>query len=229
MIKDNSVIFKGRKDRIIILLDEKADFDKIKEALSSKITDAKSFFGNAKTAVTFKGRKLNEIEENELLQIISEGSSLDVNISTGDDGENVVSDDIKDDEDIKNGEDVGEEPVFTISATDNMTNFHNGSLRSGQAIQYAGSVVLIGDVNPGAEIIAEGNIIVMGSIKGLVHAGCSGNTECYVFALNMQPTQLRISDVITYIPPEMAKKDRNKINPVLAYVQDGQIYIEPIG
>lgn len=223
MIKDHSVIFKGRKDGIIILLDEEAGFETIKEALKAKIVDAQNFFGSSKTSVSFKGRKLDENEENELLKIISEGSSLDINFSTVEDGEYTMSDKIAE------TKATDSENISTISATDNMTNFHNGSLRSGQTIQYAGSVVLIGDVNPGAEIVAEGNIVVMGTIKGLVHAGCSGNAACYVSALNMQPTQLRIADVITYIPPEMAKENKNKINPVYAYIQAGQIYIEPIG
>lgn len=226
MANDNIVVFKGRKDGIIVVLNETADFDDIKAALRLKMTDAQDFFGDAKTQISFDGRILEENEERELLEIIRDGSSLDINFAASEDDTNSMENIFTKDTEKEKPD---AEPVPVAYAADTMTKFHNGSLRSGQAIQYAGSVVLIGDVNPGAEIVAEGNIIVMGTIKGLVHAGCAGNTGCYVSALNMQPTQLRISDVITYMPPELVKENKKKINPVYAYVQDGQIYIEPLG
>jgi len=86
--------------------------------------------------------------------------------------------------------------------------------------------VVLGDANPGSEIIASGNIIVMGALKGLVHAGCTGDVYSYVCALRLAPTQLRICDIITYIPEE--KKNKNKNTPSYAYIQEGVIYIAPL-
>ena len=82
----------------------------------------------------------------------------------------------------------------------NLTKFHRGSLRNGQKIEFDGSVVVVGDVNPGAEIKATGNIIILGQLKGMAHAGCKGMTDAFVTAVYMAPVQLRIADIITRFP-----------------------------
>ena len=224
MEKNNSVIFKGRRDGITILLDETLPFSEIREALAMKMRDAQKFFGSATSSVTFKGRELSEAEENALLDIIVKSSNLNIAFAQNAAGKTMMSAGAPKVADVP-----AVESAARISQTDNMTHFHKGSLRSGQSIRYAGSVVLMGDVNPGAEIVAEGNIVVLGTVKGLVHAGCGGNRACYVSAFDMQPTQLRIADLITYVPKEMlTKRGRAKTIPVYAYSNDGQIYIETL-
>ena len=223
MEKNNSVIFKGRRDGITILLDEVLPFDEIRDALAMKMRDAQKFFGTATSSVTFKGRELSEAEENALLDIIVKSSNLSITFARNAAGQTMMSA-----TEPKRQEEIPE-VVPQLSPTEHMTHFHKGALRSGQSIHYAGSVVLMGDVNPGAEIVAEGNIIVLGAVKGLVHAGCSGNRECYVSSFVMQPTQLRIADLITYVPKEMLKpRGRAKTVPVQAYIHNGQIFIEAL-
>jgi len=80
---------------------------------------------------------------------------------------------------------------------DNPTNCHliKGKLRSGQTVKHPGLVVIIGDVNPGAEILAGGDIIVWGKLQGVAHAGAFGDTTAVVCALEMVPTFVRIADV----------------------------------
>lgn len=75
------------------------------------------------------------------------------------------------------------------------------TLRSGCDIQHKGSVVILGDVNPGSSVIAEGDIIVWGRLRGMAHAGSGGNARCLIMALQMEPTQLRIADAVAR-PPE---------------------------
>jgi len=75
--------------------------------------------------------------------------------------------------------------------------FMDRTLRSGTRIEFAGHVVVLGDVNPGAEILAEGNIIVWGRLRGMVHAGSKGDREAVVCALDFSPMQLRIADEAT--------------------------------
>jgi len=106
--------------------------------------------------------------------------------------------------------------------------FHRSGLRSGQKIEYSGSVVILGDVNAGAEVIAVGNVVVFGAIRGLVHAGSQGNEKAFVCALSMLPTQLRIADRKTYFPDDLIKKNKNKIDPVYAYVKGEEIYVVSI-
>ena len=223
MKNDNGVIFKGNKDGITILLDQKSSFDDIVAGLQSKAAEARNFFSDATTAISFKGRSLTEAEEDVLLRIIQEKTNLNISFVKSKGGYLVNSE-------ADTSREAEETRVFTpsIHAEENTTIYHIGSLRSGQSIKYTGSVVVIGDINPGAEIIAEGNIVVMGTVKGLVHAGCSGNYDCVVSALNLIPVQLRIADIIAYIPKELATKNKNKIIPSYAYVLNKQIYVAPL-
>lgn len=98
------------------------------------------------------------------------------------------------------------------------------TLRSGVSLNHSGHVTLIGDVNPGAEIIATGSVIVWGRLKGVVHAGADGDKSTFVCALLLSPTQLRIAGEIA-IPPK--KRKRGNTQPEIAFLQDGQIIAEP--
>ena len=75
--------------------------------------------------------------------------------------------------------------------------FLNKTLRSGTRIEFPGHVVVFGDVNPGAEIVAEGNVLVWGRVRGMIHAGSKGDTSAYICALDLSPTQLRIADEVS--------------------------------
>jgi septum site-determining protein MinC len=96
--------------------------------------------------------------------------------------------------------------------------FLQRTLRSGHKISYHGHIVVLGDVNPGAELIAGGNIIVYGRLRGVVHAGAGGDPEAVVCALDLSPTQLRIADTISVSPPR-----KGKTRPEIAYLEDGQV------
>ena len=215
MHDENSVVFKGTTNGINIWLDD-IDLGELKEALRIKTLEAKTFFKDAETAITFSGRPLNKDEEAEMLDIINKETNLSISVaeSAG----------------IPAGQPGGAinllPPSILESRSEQLTYYYEGALRNGQSIRYNGSVVVLGDANPGSEIIAKGNIIVMGALKGLVHAGCTGDTYSYVCALRLSPTQLRICDIITYIPEE--KKNKNKNTPSYAYLQDSVIYIAPL-
>ena len=96
------------------------------------------------------------------------------------------------------------------------------TIRSGRSIYHEGHVVIIGDVNPGAEIVAGGNVMVWGRLRGLVHAGALGDETAVICALHFAPTQLRLADQIA-IPPD--DKRHNPV-PEQAAIQDGQIIVE---
>ncbi len=90
----------------------------------------------------------------------------------------------------------------------NTGQFYKGILRSGASLEFETSVVIIGDVNHGARVVSKGNIIVLGSLKGTAFAGACGNTNSFVVALDMRPTQIRIADTIARSPD---KPDKNTI------------------
>lgn len=95
------------------------------------------------------------------------------------------------------------------------------TLRSGNSIEFPGHITVIGDVNPGSEIIAGGNVVVWGKLKGMVHAGAEGDESAVVCALELSPTQLRIADKIA-ISPDMQDDPR----PEIALIRDGQVVAE---
>jgi len=102
------------------------------------------------------------------------------------------------------------------------------TLRSGQVVQHPGHVVVLGDINPGAEVIAGGDVIVWGKVRGKVHAGALGNLGAVVCALDLAPSQLRIGNLIAISPQDrMGKEADTRCLPEVAFIQEGQIIAEP--
>ena len=96
------------------------------------------------------------------------------------------------------------------------------TVRSGQKIVYEGNVVVMGDVNPGAEILASGSVIVWGRLRGVVHAGAQGDEKAVVCALELSPTQLRIAGEIAISPAR-----KGKSQPEIARLKDGRLEAGP--
>jgi septum site-determining protein MinC len=101
-------------------------------------------------------------------------------------------------------------------------SFVKATLRSGANLTHPGNVTVLGDVNPGAQIIASGDVIIWGRLRGMVHAGAEGDEEAVVCALDLSPTQLRIAGHIS-IPPQ----NRGEAQPEKAFVREGQVVAEP--
>lgn len=206
---ENSVIFKGTKNGLTIILKEDVQFSEIKNQLSEKMKALKNFFGGSKLFIKFS-RQLSNEETKELLDIIVTEGGVEVLMVSDSSTPITVPD-----------------TISTVS--DNLiggdTNFYKGTLRSGQSINFYGNVIIIGDVNGGAEIVAGGNVIVLGILRGMVHAGVPENNDAFVFALNFQPTQLRIGSVISRAPDNETIRG---VNPEIASVKENMIVIERI-
>ncbi len=101
--------------------------------------------------------------------------------------------------------------------------FHKGTVRSGIKLESDKNIVVVGDVNPGAELIAKGNIVVLGRLKGFAHAGSDGSEDKIIAAWKLQPTQLRIADYIT-VPPEEELEDVSY--PEMAVIDKGRVIIK---
>lgn len=109
------------------------------------------------------------------------------------------------------------EPIPTDLVGDDASLIYR-TLRSGQTIRHPGHVVIIGDVNPGAEIIAGGHVVIWGRMRGMVHAGAAGDEGAVVCALELAPMQLRIAGYISVSP-----ESRGPRRPEMAFVRDGQV------
>jgi septum site-determining protein MinC len=119
-----------------------------------------------------------------------------------------------------------------LAATEHEGHGSNGLLlketvRSGRHIFHEGHLIIVGDVNPGAQLVAGGDVIVWGKLRGLVHAGALGDTTAIICALELIPTQLRIADQIAISPEER----RVRLLPEMAAIRDGRIVAEtwPLG
>lgn len=95
------------------------------------------------------------------------------------------------------------------------------TVRSGIEIRHPGTVVVLGDVNPGSAIVAEGDIVVWGCLRGVAHAGASGNGKCLIMALKMEPTQIRIAEFVARAP----ETPPSQYQPEVAYVTPDGIRI----
>jgi len=210
MEHENAVLLKGTQDGITIVFDDAIEYKILKEQLAKKVEGAAKFFEGGKTSIAFRGKEFSDEEQKELVDIICEKTGLQITF-------------------LKLEETGESKQVAALLAQEmnkhNLTKFHKGSLRSGQRIEYEGSIVIIGDVNPGGEVKAEGNIIVLGQLKGIAHAGCKGMQDAFVMAIYMVPVQLRIGDIITRFPDE---NKRGQKPPEYAYIEDGQIYVMPL-
>ncbi len=206
------VLIKGNKHGLSIQMDRKASMEEIKASLQKKLEDGKGFFGNAKVSVSFKGRELAADDKDILTEIIRETSDLEIFC--------VVDDSVPA---VREIEKTVEKTIEKVVFTDD-SKLIKGTLRSGQEIHAKKDIVVFGDVNPGAKVSAGGNIIILGSLKGQVHAGFGGAADAVVFALDMKPTQIRIGNVIARSPDKIDKK---KTVPHVAFVEEEAIVLEP--
>ncbi|MFN7144743.1 MAG: septum site-determining protein MinC [Myxococcota bacterium] len=101
-----------------------------------------------------------------------------------------------------------------------------GTVRSGAVVRFAGDIQVFGDVNPGAQLIAGGNVLVFGALKGLAHAGARGDDKSVILAFDMRPTQLRIGKVIQ-LPAHPPEHVGRHVAPEIAWLSGGSIVIEP--
>ncbi|MDF2486259.1 MAG: hypothetical protein K0R46_2427 [Herbinix sp.] len=210
---NNSVIIKGNKYGIIVVLNPDMPFEELKLVVAEKFKESSKFFENAKMAISFEGRKLSNEEQREILDIIGENTDMHIVC--------IMENDPGAEELFKK---TVEQKLLELS--NNSGQFYKGILRSGASLEFETSVIIIGDVNHGARVVSKGNIIVLGSLKGNAFAGATGNTNSFVVALDMNPTQIRIADTIARAPDKPVKQEVKETK--IAFLEDGNIYIEPL-
>lgn len=214
---ENAVIFKGTKEGLYIILKEEMDLNTIKYNLEKKIKPSKRFFEGAKV-MNFKGKELTQEEFDELKEVMEQEYGMTV-VGEYSDKKHFVQEERSA---IKRAEMLEQLPFEHVYKGEAL--IVRTTLRSGQLIQYKGNVVVIGDVNPGAHIKAAGSVIVLGTVRGIVHAGVGGDYGAFIAAYKMQPSQLRIGDIITRSPDGMGSEPDN---PEIALVKQGMIVVEP--
>lgn len=217
-----SIMIKGNRYGLKVSLDNDYDFETLLTDFIIKLEEGRKFFGNSKISIDFQGMALNEEETEIMVAAVHTYSDMQV-FCIVDESMAVVA-----------PEDFKVEPIAPEVIHEVVTNsvvpmesavFHQGTVRSGQEINVATGIVIVGDVNPGAKVIAKGNIFIIGQLRGFAHAGFGGADNACIFALKMAPTQIRIGRVIARSPDKF--KEDGMI-PQIAFLEDKRITIDHI-
>ena len=215
-MRRNTVIIKSCAYGLVIMLDADLPFEQLLLDVGEKFREAARFFRNAQMAVSFKGRNLSEEEERSLVGVITENSKIQIVC---------LVDESKESSDYYKGALVRalEQSVEEKAA------IYQGSLLPGQTLESENSLLILGDVPPGAIVRADGNVVILGRCMGQVTAGYSGYAEAFVAALLLKPSYLRIAgsacrSAIT------KKEDDGEIpnEPAIAYLKEDHFVLEPV-
>jgi septum site-determining protein MinC len=212
------VQIKGMRDGLLVSLGD-AGWPVVQRALIERIEEQPAFFQGARLALDVGGQTLKSAELAGLRDKLSEhGIMLWAVLSVSPVTENTAQ--ILGLATRLSKPRPHEQPAARKSDEDGAL-WINKTIRSGTRIEHAGHVVILGDVNPGAEVIAGGSVIVWGRLRGVVHAGATGNQSAVVCALDLSPTQLRIAGEIA-----MSPERRGKPAPEIVCLKDGQLQAE---
>ncbi|MDH7568878.1 MAG: septum site-determining protein MinC [Armatimonadota bacterium] len=220
-------VIRGTKDGFLVLLDEQADFSEVLGHLRGKLKSAGEFFRGSDMVVDVGERELDEEQTALIRQILEVEHHLTLSAIVHDSPARQRSREEEPSTSAPHQVSGRPEEPHTPRRppqSQDQTLFVNRTLRNGQSIYHDGSVVIIGDVNPGAEVVATGDIIVLGTFRGVAHAGARGAEHAMVAALCLAPTQLRIAGYIGRAPDEGAAL---KLRPEAALVRDGRVVVEP--
>ena len=203
----STVVIKGNKSGMSIYLDPNVPFEQILSDIERKFRESAKFWGSIQMALALEGRSLTPEEEYQIVNAIMGSSQVEILCLIDQDGEQ-----------IRRCEKALNEKLMELSAQTGQ--FHKGDLKRGDSLESEASIVVIGNVNHGAKVMAKGNIIILGELKGSVFAGAAGNGEAVVVALDMAPTQIRIADQFSR---NGEKNKRLGRGPMIASIENGVI------
>lgn len=202
MKKIQNVTIKGTKDGLTLHLDDSCSYDELKIELDKKLSaNSRTNEGQPLLSVRVQvgNRYLTSDQHEELKALIRQKKNLVVDEIVS----NVIT--LEEANRLK-----AEDEIVTVSKI----------IRSGQVLEVPGDLLLIGDVNPGGTVIAGGNIFILGSLKGIAHAGFHGNDLAVITASVMNPSQLRISDCINRAPDHYPAEEKKSLE--CAYIDENR-------
>lgn len=228
-IVHDGITIKGGRDGLAITLGPGAWHNTL-AALEERIAATPEFFKGARVVLNVGSRVLLEVDARAVRDMLAQYDVVLWGLISEDDETKHMADVMGLNADLPRPEPRPRSPEPTVAGPieaalpddPDAGLLTRRTLRSGQQLRHPGSIALIGDVNPGAEIVAGGDIIVWGKLRGTVHAGAMGDEDAQVCALDMQPTQLRIAQHIARSP----EGRRRKPSPEVARVRKGQIVVE---
>ena len=228
-----NIAIKGTRNGLLLTLEPETSFSELLNALSYRLSEAPGFFRGASLALDTRRRDLRTSERMQLEELLANYqmsvTSLEQTLKAKQEELVTVPPDIPSDIVLMptfTAEFQSEQAPEQIERLDprdsDDTLFLRRTIRSGQAIQHASNIVILGDVNPGAEIISGGDVLVWGVLRGMVHAGYPNNESAIVCSLLLAPVQLRIAHLLSRPPDGYQVQAR----PEFASIKSGQIVVE---
>ena len=213
-MSDDIVKIKGTKTGLQLSFHQGANFESIEQDIRDKLESGSSFFTRG-TVIQVAPDALRKEDREKLKRLFSKYGVL---FRTTDPSAELFQQTAHAASSSKEGgnPDAGNEAQQMMVV--------NRTLRGGQEIRTMSSVLVCGNVNPGAQIIAGGSIDVRGTCRGIVHAGAYGDSKAVVIADRLMPMQIRIANLIARSPDQAEETDKAE----RASIKDGQIVIEPI-
>ena len=211
------VLIKSFPSGITIYLDNEMPFDELLTDIAYKFSCAKTFFGDARMALSIEGRELSFDEEKSIIDIIHQETELSIVCLVGKQQE-VEKQFLKS---------IAE--ITTHMPEDSCDGqFYKGTLKNNQILETERSIVVLGDVYPGSTIVSSKDIVILGGLYGEAYAGCDGTEGHYIFALEMAPERLKIGD-FKYKNQKPAKWGiKPKVQPQIAYVKNNKLVVESL-
>ena len=211
---DNVVTIKSNRYGIEIHMDDDVPFEMLLAHMKDKFERSARFFEGAQLAVSFVGRKLSYKEEETVLKLFSDVTGIDIVCVIDKNTDN--------------------ELIYRNALVNTMSNFkkregqfYRGTLKKHQVIESDSSIVILGDVELGAKVIARGSIVIVGSLYGTAYAGADGDKSAYIVALSMQPKQLKIGDIEAR--RQLVYQESLTIKgPKIATVEGSRIYLDSL-
>ncbi|MDE7015945.1 MAG: septum site-determining protein MinC [Lachnospiraceae bacterium] len=214
----NSVIIKSFPNGLSLYLDNEMPFGALLDEIALKFKESAHFFKDATMGISFEGRALAPEEERMILDVISANSSLNIVCIIG-----------KDDETNQNYVRALQQLIFRQEEMENAGQFYKGTLKDGQILETENSIIILGDVYPGACIISKKDIVILGGLYGQAYAGGSGLDGHFVVALEMSPEKLKIGEFKYKTSEKQSKWSiKPKVQPKIAYAKDGRVIMETI-
>ena len=201
----NYINVSQKNNLVIIKINSEANFTDIITQIKKKVTQLAKIYKEEKTPILITGKVLKNKEMDKIEEIIKEKLDVDVDFDMP---KELGLSNIK--------------KTFVQEVSNSETKFHRGSIRSGQRIEEEGSIVILGDVNSGAEVIAADNIVVLGALRGLAHAGAKGNRKAIIAAGRLDTVQLRIANVVK----EINRDEEPLHREAYIFINEDQIKIE---
>lgn len=203
-MRRSTITITQKQNQITLKINEQASNEEIIKDLKKKLPDLKKMYGEEKTPILVTGKILKNKEIEEVQKAIKSAINVEVEIDSP--------------------KDMGLSSIkrtFENEIKNSDTMFYKGALRSGQRLEYEGSIVLMGDLNGGAEVIAGENIAVVGTIRGVAHAGAKGNKKAIITGASIECPQLRIANIVKEI-----EKEDTATTKTFAYVDEDKIVLE---